>query len=116
MMAKEMVALLRSPERRRELGSRLHSRVNQTYSAGNVMLQISAIYDAALGQSSDPRHLQSEMYVGSIANPIGKPKAFPNDFTNPGHGPFEFSTTVSVSFRPVRSPVHSGVCCFPSLW
>jgi glycosyltransferase involved in cell wall biosynthesis len=77
VLAEEMVALLRSPERRRELGSRLHSRVNQTYSAGNVMLQICAIYDAALGQSSDPRHLKSEMYVGSIANPVGKPESVP---------------------------------------
>ena len=47
-LARGLVSLLRSPERRADLGERLRVRVNETFSPEKVMSQICQIYDTVL--------------------------------------------------------------------
>jgi glycosyltransferase involved in cell wall biosynthesis len=77
LLAKELVALLRSPELRAELGARFHERVSERFSPANVMSQICAIYDGALGQTTAPLQLERKMYAGSPADSVGKAESAP---------------------------------------
>lgn len=47
-LAHAIVSLLQSPERRRDLGSRLGKRVREIYSAGRAIEQVCGIYDSVL--------------------------------------------------------------------
>lgn len=47
-LAEALLALLAAPERRRELGTALRTRVNQLYTAEAVMKQIGSVYEAVL--------------------------------------------------------------------
>jgi len=72
MLAKELIGLLRSPERRHELGARLYERVRETYSPEKVMNQVCEIYDTAFVASAGPRELKRGAYGGSLTSTVGK--------------------------------------------